>query len=297
MLYSYIHERSGVILKATVSVVLNVYKRSSIFQEQLEAVRKQTVKPWEILVWENGNDRVPDDLRNGLIIARASKNFGVWARFSYALNASGNFICMIDDDTIPGPRWLENCLETMRMTPGLLGTRGIIFDNKHSYSMNHDVGVYKPNEETMLVDIVGHSWFFKREWIYTFWACAEKRFQNNLAGEDIHFSYALQKILGIPTYVPKHPKNDTSLWGANPKLSKDYGSGPESISISKKSLQVFEQALNHYRKIGFKTLVESKPQTNNKHRNFLYLLVQKFPYTMHGLAKLRRALKNICNKN
>ena len=278
-------------MKATVSVVLNVYKRSSVFQEQLEAINKQTIKPHEILVWENGNERVPENLKDGLIVARANNNFGVWARFSYALNATGNFICVIDDDTIPGRRWLENCLDTMEATPGLLGTRGVIFDNKNSYSINHDVGVYKPNEQTTVVDIVGHSWFFKREWLYTFWGCAEKKFQNNLAGEDIHFSFALQKILGIPTLVPKHPKDDTSLWGASPELSKKYGSGSESISISKKSLLTFEQALTHYRKLGFMTLSEINPQNKSKHKGFLYFLVQKFPYTMHKLAKLRKKLQ------
>lgn len=278
-------------MKATVSVVLNVYKRSLIFQEQLDAVKKQSIKPYEILVWENGNERVPENLRDGLMVARANNNFGVWARFSYALNAKGNFICVIDDDTIPGHRWLENCLDTMEATPGLLGTRGVIFENKNSYSINHDVGVYKPNEETTIVDIVGHSWFFKREWLYTFWGSAENRFQNNLAGEDIHFSYALQKILGIPTFVPKHPKDDKSLWGASPKLSKEYGSGPESISVSKKSLLIFEQALAHYRKLGFKTLSEINPEAKSKHNNFLYFLVQRFPHAMHKIANFRKKLQ------
>lgn len=283
-------------MKATVSVVLNVYKRSLIFQEQLDAVKKQSIKPYEILVWENGNERVPESLRDGLMVARANNNFGVWARFSYALNAKGNFICVIDDDTIPGHRWLENCLDTMEATPGLLGTRGVIFDNKNSYSINHDVGVYKPNEETTIVDIVGHSWFFKREWLYTFWGSAENRFQNNLAGEDIHFSFALQKILGIPTFVPKHPKDDKSLWGASPKLSKEYGSGPESISVSKESLLIFEQALAHYRKLGFRTLSEINPEAKSKHNNFLYFLVQRFPHAMHKIANLRKKLRVILRR-
>jgi len=272
---------------AQVSVVLNVYKRSSIFREQLDALNNQTIKPFEILVWENGNESVPSDLRDGLIIARANHNFGVWARFAYALNASSDFVCVLDDDTIPGNRWIENCLRTIKETPGLLGARGVIFDNKHSYSMNRDVGIYNPNEKTTQVDIVGHSWFFKKEWLYKFWSNADEKFENELAGEDIHFSYVMQKYLGLPTLVPQHPIKDMSLWGADPKLSKIYGSGNESISISSNSLNKFENALKYYRNLGFITLVEKYGTNESKHSDLFYIMVQRFPRTMHKIAKAK----------
>jgi hypothetical protein len=281
----------GEVLKPTITVVLNVYKRSSIFEEQLNAIRAQTIKPLEILVWEDGHEKVPVSLRDGLKIAGANHNYGVWARFAYALNGTGKFIFIIDDDTIPGRRWLENCIETMNKTPGLLGARGLIFDNKHSYSMNHDVGIYCPNENTTAVDIVGHSWFFKREWLYAFWGCADLKFENNLAGEDIHFSFAMQKFLGIPTLVPRHPINDTSLWGADPELSKSYGSGREGISNSPNSIKKFEEALRHYRNHGFKTLSEIEPKTVDQYGKIIYILVQKFPSQMHFLAKFRKKIK------
>ena len=277
-------------MKAKVSVVLNVYKRSAVFKEQLVAVKNQSIKPAEILVWENGNETVPSELREGLVIARANHNFGVWARFAYALNAKGDFICVIDDDTIPGIRWIENCLETINETPGLLGARGVIFDNKNSYSMNHDVGIYNPNENTTRVDIVGHSWFFKKEWLYQFWSCGNEKFENGLAGEDIHFAYVMQKVLGLPTLVPRHPIQEKSLWGADPKLSKTYGSGDESISISTKSLNRFEEALKFYRKLGFKTLVELEGKNESKHSDLFYILVQKFPRLMHNIAKFKNKL-------
>jgi glycosyltransferase involved in cell wall biosynthesis len=274
-----------------VAVVLNVYKRASIFRDQLNAINNQTIKPIEILVWENGNETVPPDLKDGIKIARSNHNFGVWARFAYALNASADFICVLDDDTIPGNRWIENCLQTIKETPGLLGARGVIFDNKHSYSMNHDVGIYKPNEQTTQVDIVGHSWFFKKEWLYKFWSNADEKFQNELAGEDIHFAYVMQKFLGLPTLVPKHPIQDMSLWGANPKLSKKYGSGIESISISPSSLKKFENALKHYRNLGFLTLIEKDSKTGSKHSNLFYIIVQKFPRIMHSIAKIKNKTK------
>ena len=58
---------------------------------------------------------------------------GVWARFAYALNAKTEYIAMFDDDTIPGPLWFENCLNTMKRHEGLLGTIGLVLDTPHSY--------------------------------------------------------------------------------------------------------------------------------------------------------------------
>jgi hypothetical protein len=267
-----------------ITVVLNVYKRSGNFGEQLHSIQNQTIKPIEILVWENGTESVPKKFRDKIIITRASTNFGVWARFAYALNSKSEFICVFDDDTIPGNRWLENCYKTYMRTPGLLGTRGVIFENQNAYSMHTDVGVYGPNAETKQVDIVGHSWFFKKDWLGEFWGALENRFPNDVAGEDIHFSYVLQQRLNLPTLVPPHPLNDLSLWGSDPDRAKQLGAGKESISQSTESLKRFENALQHYRKLGFKTLAELQP-SKSKYPNFVYVLIQRFPHLSHRLAK------------
>lgn len=266
--------------------MLNVFKRAENLERQLSAVRAQSIKPFEILIWENGFGTTPEDLRGDVIIARATKNLGVWARFAFALNSSGEFICMLDDDTIPGAKWLENCFKTMLIRPGLLGTRGIVFENKLSYSMHHDVGVYAPNENIEEVDIVGHSWFFRKEWLDYYWSELDNKFEEDVAGEDIHFSYILQKHLNLPTLVPPHPVNDLSLWGSNPVLAKQLGAGVESISQSKDSLMRFERALQHYRKLGFQTMSE-KSGTKSRYPKFAYFLVQKFPSLMHQMARIK----------
>jgi glycosyltransferase involved in cell wall biosynthesis len=272
-----------------ISVILNVYRRSANFGEQLLAIKNQSVKPVEILVWENGTECVPDEFREGLSITRGAKNYGVWARFAYALNATGDYVCVFDDDTIPGSQWLENCYETILKTPGLIGTRGIIFDNQNAYSMHSDVGVYGPSSETKQVDIVGHSWFFKKDWLGDFWGELGNRFPSDIAGEDIHFSYVLQQRLNLPTLVPPHPWHDLSLWGSNPDRAKKLGGGRESISQSAESLKRFENALQHYRKLGFKTLAELQP-LKSKHPNFIYFLIQKFPRFSHQLARRMKIL-------
>jgi len=279
------------VINPKISVVLNVFKRSKYFKQQLESIKSQSITPFEILVWENGQERVPENLRNNLIIARSSYNLGVWARFAYALNCTGDYICILDDDTIPGSRWLENCYQTILETPALLGTRGLVFQNALSYSLNFEVGVYAPNAATKRADIVGHSWFFKKEWLSAYWFEANNKFDSLLAGEDIHFSYALQKNLDIPTLVPPHPENKLEFWGSSPKLAKEYGSGFESISTSKDSLKRFESALQHYRKLGFKTISELE-NIDSLYPNPAYWLTQKFPSMMHEISRKTKRLRD-----
>lgn len=267
-----------------ITVVLNVYKRVRFFEQQLEAIKAQTLPAFEVLVWENGEDSVPIHLRDGLIVSRSNQNLGVWARFAFALNAKGDFICILDDDTIPGPKWLENCYQTMLISPGLLGTRGIIFESGLSYSLNSDIGVHAPNDDIRQVDIVGHAWFFKTEWLSAYWAEFGSKFNDDYAGEDIHFSYAIQKHLGLKTFVPPHPLTNQDLWGSQIAFAVDYGTGVESISKSSGSLRRFEKALQHYRKQGFQVLAEQEIHST-RFPKYIYWLTQKLPITMHKIAK------------
>jgi len=240
-----------------VSVVLNVFKRSANFSMQVAALRAQTIPPIEILVWENGEDTVVDQCVEEMVVARANRNFGVWSRFAFALNASGDYILVLDDDTIPGKKWIENCLTTMKTHPGLLGTRGLRFSSKHSYAGYSEVGLYSPNQKIERADIVGHAWFFRRELLAAFWAEYANRFPGGLSGEDIHFSYAIQKVLGLNTFVPPHPTNDFEMWGSKPDLAKDLGSDKVAISAAKGSLEKFEKAYSHYVSLGFRIMVQS----------------------------------------
>ena len=124
-----------------------------------------------------------------------------------ALNSRNEFICVFDDDTIPGKNWIKNCLQTLEKQNGLLGARGVRFASK-KYIVGEEFGWSNPSNEIEQVDIVGHSWFFKREWLSYFWREIPNFNELSFVGEDIHFSYVLQKYLGLNTYVPPHPNED-----------------------------------------------------------------------------------------
>jgi GT2 family glycosyltransferase len=224
---------SDCLMSDDVSVVLSGFRRLHYLPEQLAAVRAQTVPPAEILVWNNDpDDGTPRDgtwqiTHEGTRAAHASCNFGVWARFAYALNAKSPYVCVFDDDTVPGPRWIESCLRHMSEREALYGTIGILYTNPQPpwsagqpggcsyYESQVKIGWYDTGNRDFPaeVDLVGHAWFFKRAWLSTFWRELPPP-DVTLCGEDMHFSFMLQKYLGVPTIVPPHPSSDRSVWGS-----------------------------------------------------------------------------------
>jgi len=220
-----------------ITVILNGYKRADNLNEQLEALRNQSVQPDEILFWYNNpgdNDLINYDIGAEIPGAYCNYNFGVWARFAFAFMAKNPYVCIFDDDTIPGSKWLENCMNTMKTNEGLLGTVGLIYPQPLPPEQS---SYYEPyarvgwpdggnNEHTLEVDLVGHSWFFKKEWLSHMWR-EQPDAKYNTCGEDMHFSYMLQKYAGIKTFVPPHPTNDKQMWGS--VKGAQYGGDANSL--------------------------------------------------------------------
>ena len=108
-----------------------------------------------------------------------------------------------------------------------------------------------PNEQTQKVDIVGHAWYFERDWLSAFWReiPADDIF---FAGEDMHFSYSIQKYLGLNTYVPPHPHNDKEMWGSIPESAWSYGTDQHATSAF--AAEEMKKYLYHLISNGFKLI-------------------------------------------
>jgi len=211
-----------------ITAILNGYKRPQFLKEQIDAIKNQTIPPEEIMLWQNHTEGFDAELTSQLTTASCNKNMGVWARFAFALNAKTEYICIFDDDTIPGSMWFENCISTMKTHEGLLGTVGLIYETPNSYRPNTRYGWTEINNpKTIRVDIVGHAWFFKREWLSAFWRELPPP-DLTTVGEDMHFSYMLQKYLGLNTYVPPHPEHFKEMWGS----TKGWEMGTEKNALS-----------------------------------------------------------------
>ncbi len=237
-----------------ITVILNGYKRAKHLDLQLKSIENQSLKPKEVMLWQNYGDSFDVELTSKTIHASCNKNLGVWARFAFALNAKTDYICVFDDDTIPGFRWLENCYNTIQKYDGLLGTVGLIFNDPNNYINNTRFGWPNPNNEALEVDIVGHSWFFKRDDLSTFWREMPSLNQDILVGEDIHFSYTLQKYMNKKTYVPPHPKDNIDMWGSIPETAWSIGTEKVGISMNSDNIAKMNETFINYQKKGFKIL-------------------------------------------
>lgn len=255
-----------------ITVILNGYKRKENLTEQYRALQNQTIKPSETLLWYNSPEEGDYNYELGrhIPVAYCNYNFGVWARFAFALLAKSEYVCIFDDDTIPGSKWLENCYSTMQQHEGLLGTVGLLYTNPSPaesvycsyYEPYVRYGWPNPTEEVKQVDLVGHSWFFKKEWLQDYWREIPSP-KYNLCGEDMHFSYILQKYTGLNTYVPPHPVGDREMWGS--LRGDSYGADEHSLWENNKVAingVPFRHAMNEFfikqRRKGWRLVNESR---------------------------------------
>ena len=206
-----------------ITVILTAYKRSEYLEQQIEALRAQTIPPTEIWVWSNRSD---DELRDMSKLAdrviASNSNFLFWGRFALANLVRTKYVAFFDDDILPQPRWFENCLQTIASGhDAILGGSGVLLPIEGGYSSKHKAGWNGNHYNTPVqVDLVGHAWFMNKAHVQYMWREEPVSWDN---GEDIHLSYMALKYGDIKTIVPPHPENDQSLWSCRPDFGKIVG--------------------------------------------------------------------------
>jgi hypothetical protein len=206
-------ETKEIIRGDNITVILNAYRRPYNLKMQIEAIRAQSTKPAQIWLWVNAHEDNDGFDFKSLDVDRVFHNDYNWkfyGRFAAALLADTEYIAIFDDDTVPGAKWFENCLSTMETNEGILGSAGIILHGNR-YVQHERCGWPSQNAETTEVDLVGHAWFFKREWLKYLWQEKPTTWDN---GEDIQFAFMAKIHGGIPTYCPPHPPNKPEMHGS-----------------------------------------------------------------------------------
>jgi len=248
-----------------VTVILSGYKRIYALEEQLAAIKNQSFKDIDIFFWVNlvnneHSGNIPQNIINECHSVISNTNFGVWGRFALAINAQTPYICIIDDDTIPGSRWIENCLDTISKHNGVITTRGVVMDKEHNntYPMPQSYKAHGwccPNEEVMQVDMGCHCWFFPKNILRAYWAEMPETIPMNY-GEDMHLSYIAQKYFDMGTYVAPHPVNEKEMWGSMPDTANKYGTDASAISWNNQANMGMNQYWNFIRNNGYKILAD-----------------------------------------
>lgn len=242
-------------MSISLSVILTAYKRPHLLEEQLRAIEKQKIKPEKITLLLNNPAIFPQikesiDSRKIHTIA-SSLNLKFHGRFALALLQESEFVCIFDDDAVPGERWFENCRETFGQKGDcILGASGIILKT-NAYQPNRRIGSDgEKSEEIVEVDLVGYSWFLKTEHLKYLWYEKPPSLEN---GEDISLSYLAQKYGKLKTYVPPHPEKDLTLHGSiEPNYGKDWQA--HSLLNYHEHFRVREELVKTYLKNGWKTV-------------------------------------------
>ena len=242
-----------------ISVILTAWCREQYLEEQVERVLSQTVCPREIILWYNAPPKKMSIFeRKQLVSFKNDKyvkkiicdyNFGIVPRFSFASSLESEYVCIFDDDTMPGERWFENCLNYVDSEQVLCGTIGLRYLSKTAIKTETPrMGWEAMNENLEYVDLVGHSWFFRREWAKYFW---DEDPVSYSFGEDIHFCAMLHRH-GIRSACPPHPRGDKSLWGS---VKPERGVDKVAISCSSDKSGEFWQVVKHEIEKGYQPIL------------------------------------------
>lgn len=243
-----------------ITVVLNVYRRTNYLNHQINKIYEQTIRPKDLFIWINRHeDNEGFDFsgheKRGWKIFKNNFNWKYHGRYAAAQLARTEYVAVFDDDTIPGSKWFENCIETIDKFNCIAGSAGVSLV-RNGYT---SLGGTKPhtrsgwpskNKKAEEVDLVGHASMFRKEWLKYMWMEEPLSWDNC---EDIQLS-ALAKIYGnIRTFCPPHPENQTELWGSTmAALGND-----EKASFKNSDQKWWDQrdyAVQHYIDRGWKTV-------------------------------------------
>jgi hypothetical protein len=240
---------------AEVTVILNLYKRPQNLQKQIDAIRNQSIKPKEIWVWQNYADEVKsiDQLSiNGVDKWITScNNWKFIGRFAMAQLVQTEYVALFDDDTIPGVNWFENCLDTMKIKPGIMGGIGVVLHSDENYHEHHRFGWATPEHQQIEeVDLVGHAWFLRKEHLKYMWHEEPYSYENF---EDGHLSAMAQKYGKIKTYVPIQNTRDNTCSQFGYELGVD--SVASSVINPPEFYKERNEAVKHYCSNGWKRVL------------------------------------------
>jgi len=229
------------------AVIIGVYKGGRWLSRIVEACVNQTVPPDKIFVWMNWNKDLEYifPVMYAEIESRYGKkcdierivdfgNHGVYSRFTAAFIHNYDRYLVLDDDTIPGIKFVENCYNTIDCigNNSIIGYRGIRLKPDALY----DVDAYEKGTTSITeVDLCGHAWFVTRQQIL---AMFEDIPVNYFNGEDTHISAINQIKYGTRTYIPQQLISEPQTWGST---MQHLGAQAGRLSTSLGPQEHFEQ--------------------------------------------------------
>lgn len=145
---------------------------AQLLSQQLQAIRRQTVQPAEIHVHVDGvHGHDEQSLMRMSAVCRTPQPMGRHFRLALAREAKTPYVLVLEEDVLPGPRWLERALEAIKagdaedlpFGPAVVACSGVL-QGAPDPAAAHPVGPELPrNEEPIVVDYGRGGWLFATE--------------------------------------------------------------------------------------------------------------------------------------
>ncbi|TDE17059.1 glycosyltransferase [Dyadobacter psychrotolerans] len=181
------------------TVILTVWKRNNL-KEQLQALQNQTIRPNQIWVLQNEKYVNAEDIINKfpqVQYIKSSINLKYFGRFSLAQYVNTKHVWILDDDVVPGKKWIEMCLNMQSVNSCIISCAGRRIPNETYYLgdrkdiFKYYYGDVSPGlayhfcENNTVVDFGCNGWFFEKKLIELFWSTPPLNLEMS---EDMHLS-------------------------------------------------------------------------------------------------------------
>lgn len=152
-----------------VTAVVTCCKRLHNVEKIWQALREQSHPCEAIWFFYNGEETLTRcDLPPFGRVVRGDDSDDHYTRFAVALAARTEYVFIVDDDCIPGARWVENCLGAASRHDGIFAPRGFRITRPDFasglYTREGEVGELRiaSRRRTIEVDVPYHSFFLRR---------------------------------------------------------------------------------------------------------------------------------------
>ena len=117
-------------------IIIPVWNQPDITKNCLEAIKDNTGYPYKLILIDNGSDNETRLYLDGLArnhhpevrVIRNEQNLGFVKAVNQGLRTSSTpYICIMNNDTLPAPGWLEGLVEFAELNKDMVQNMGRFF--------------------------------------------------------------------------------------------------------------------------------------------------------------------------
>jgi hypothetical protein len=198
-----------------VTVIMSQHLRPDSLEKQFRALTASGVSENHMICWVNpAKQRLNDRLLQGIPHVRANMDMGPWMRWTLIGAVRTKYVLIIDDDCIPGNRWLAAAVARLEAAeqnddPMVIAAAGSILQND-GYDDQLPIGPESLQRQETTVDLGRGAWLMTTELARE---VADFPQIGSWLSTAVHVAAAAQHS-GASTVVLPYPHNQRDVWGS-----------------------------------------------------------------------------------